>query len=116
MEPLRLCATCGKDISARMHPAKYCYECGQPCKVKIQKAKKQRTHKPKPTSCIRAITPVKSELGTSTTKTVTRKEDRIREITPSPILSEQQFRLNPNKKTWVFPKTEKRYKELLNGK
>jgi hypothetical protein len=132
MTDQKICASCGCDISYRMGNAKYCLDCAAVAskeskaianKNAYEKAKNKReaergekkkpkSHKPKPTSCIRAITPVASELGTQTTNG--RREDRIREITPSPVIADQPYTVRPDKKTWVFPKTEKRYQELTS--
>lgn len=78
--------------------------------------KKQKTHKPKPTSAIRAITPISSELGTATNKQKQRKEDRPREIIPSPDISNAKLVYRSNNKTWIFPKSEKRFNELKKNK
>jgi hypothetical protein len=139
MTELKFCASCGCDISARFKTAKFCEACAVKAnkeakveynrayrakineKARVKRAQdaieripakrgRPKSHQPTPNSVIRAITPVMGELGDLSLGS--RKEDRIREITPSPVIADQPYMVRPDKKTWVFPKTEKRFKEL----
>ena len=90
----RTCRFCGVDISELSPKAMRCKECQRKNVKRVP-----RSHKPTPQSCIRAITPVASELGMATNK---RREDRVRDPIPSPVLADYKTVTRVDKKTWVF--------------
>lgn len=110
----RRCIDCNADISYRGGKAIRCEKCA-PIAAYIQtkiaeKKRREERRKNRPGAAIRAITPLGSELGTLCDGL--EKRQKKREILPPPDLSSAKWVVKIGKTTY-YPRSEKRYKELL---
>jgi len=113
---VRRCVDCGCDTNHLPHMTKRCPECAALRKKIKQKEWKDRQKKPaakrkdRPGQPIRAITPLSTELGQLCDGL--QKRQKKRKVLPPPDLSSARWVVKIGKTTY-FPKTEKRYKQLI---
>ena len=114
---VRRCKDCGKDINHLPHMPKRCPPCADlRKKIKLKEWKdRQKTpaaakRKDRPGKTIRAITPVATELGQLCDGL--QKRQKKRQVLPPPDLNSAKWVVKIGKTTY-FPKTEKRYNELI---
>lgn len=113
----RRCKDCGCDINHLPHMTKRCPECAalrKKIKQKewkdLQKLPAAAKKKDRPGQPIRAITPLSTELGQLCDGL--QKRQKKRQVLPPPDLTKAKWVVKIGKTTY-FPKTEKRYKELI---
>jgi len=115
---VRRCKDCGCDINHLPHMTKRCPECAALRKKIKQKEWKQKQSAPpaskrkdRPGQPIRAITPLSTELGQLCDGL--QKRQKKRKVLPPPDLRSAKWVVKIGKTTY-FPRTEKRYLELIN--
>lgn len=109
----RVCLDCGTSIDEMHHRATRCTPCKVIHKKEQAREKMRRKRKDRPGQPIRAISPVASELGHLPGGCS--KERKQKPQLPPPNLAKAQYIVKIGKTTY-FPRTEKRYKELLAEK
>src|SRR5690554_120599 len=114
---VRRCIDCGCDTSHLPHMTKRCPECAALRKKIKQKEWKDRQKKPaatkrkdRPGQPIRTITPLAEDLGQLCDGL--QKRQKKRQILPPPDLRSAKWVVKIGKTTY-FPRTEKRYNELI---
>lgn len=114
----RLCIDCNADISHRGGKAIRCEKCA-PIAAYIQtkiaeKKRRAERRRNRPGAQIRAITPLGSELG-DLCDGLEKRQKKKHNLLPPPDLSAAKWVVKIGKTTY-YPRTEKRYKELLAEK
>lgn len=113
----RRCVDCRADISHRGGKAIRCEKCA-PIAAYIQtkiaeKKRREERRKHRPGASIRTITPLSTELGQLCDGL--EKRQKKRKILPPPDLRSAKWVVKIGKTTY-FPRTEKRYNELIKMK
>lgn len=109
----RLCLDCSENIDHMHHRATRCPTCKVAHKRNKAREKMRARRKDRPGQPIRAISPLTEELGHLSGGCT--KERKQRPQLPPPNLAKAQYVVKIGKTTY-FPRTEKRYKELLSEK